>query len=136
MTRKTFATLSTVVLAIVFLAAPLPGQFVYVANSAGNDVSGYTINATTGALTAIPGSPFPTASHPQSVAGHPTGKFAYVANVTDTAAGEVSGYTINATTGALTAIPGSPFPIPTLPGAFSAAVDPTGKFAYVTSGAH
>src|SRR5437899_664637 len=127
MTRKTSATLSTLVLAIVFLAAPLPGQFVYVANyyengSYGTSVSGYMIDATTGALTAIPGSPFPGVLGPLSVAVDPTSKFAYVAN----ASNNVSGYTINATTGALTAIPGSPFPAESGPS--SVAVDPTGKF--------
>jgi DNA-binding beta-propeller fold protein YncE len=93
-----------------------------------NDVSGYTINATTGALTAIVGSPFPAGSAPFSVAVDPTGKFAYVANA-DFNSNNVSGYTINATTGALTAIAGSPFPAGSFP--VSVAVDPTGKFAYV-----
>ena len=34
------------------------GKFVYVANHGTANVSGYTINASTGALTAISGSPF------------------------------------------------------------------------------
>ena len=44
--------------AVLSLATPVFGQFAYVANQFSNDVSGYTINATTGTLTPIPGSPF------------------------------------------------------------------------------
>jgi DNA-binding beta-propeller fold protein YncE len=55
-------------------------------------ISGYTIDSTTGALTAISGSPFPDGigTSPYSLAVDPTGKFAYVANN----GGGVSGYTI------------------------------------------
>jgi 6-phosphogluconolactonase (cycloisomerase 2 family) len=77
-----------------------------VVNLNSNNVSGYTINATTGALTPIGGSPFAAGSAPNSVAVDPTGKFAYVANPNSN---NVSGYTIDPTTGALTAIGGSPF---------------------------
>jgi 6-phosphogluconolactonase len=100
-TRTALATLAIA----VALTNPLLAQFAYVANATSNNVSGYTINATTGALTAIAGSPFPAGSFPFSVAVDPTGKFAYVAN---SSSNNVSGYTINATTGALTAIAGSP----------------------------
>ena len=48
MTRK------LLVFAFVLLAAPLPGQFAYVANFGANNVSGYMIDATTGALTPVP----------------------------------------------------------------------------------
>ena len=111
------------------LASPLLGQFVYVTDY-GSGVSGYTINPTTGALTAITGSPFATAgTHPSySVAIDPTGHFAYMAN----AGGTISGFAINSTTGALTPITGSPFPAGTNP--LSLAIDPTGKFAYVADG--
>src|SRR5206468_1456463 len=84
------------------------GKFAYVTNSGthgDNTVSGYTINATTGALTPIPGSPFAAGLNPLFVVVDPTGKFAYVTNFSDNT---VSGYTIDAT-GALTPIPGSPF---------------------------
>ena len=53
------------------LEAPLHAQFAYVANGGGNNVSGYTINPTTGALTAIGGSPFPAGNFPSSVAVTP-----------------------------------------------------------------
>ena len=84
------------------------GQFAYAANfDVPGDVSAYTINATTGALTPVPGSPFAAAGiEPVSVAVSQNGQFAYVAN---TDSNNVSAYTINATTGALTPVLGSPF---------------------------
>ena len=93
-------------MAILSLATPVFGQFVYVANQFSNDVSGYTINATTGTLTPIPGSPFAAVAAPLSVVVDPTGRFAYVAKANSA---NVSEYTINAITGALTPISGSPF---------------------------
>ena len=65
------------------ISTPLRAEFVYVANSGDNTVSGYTINPATGALTAIAGSPFAAGEQPISVAMDPSGKFAYVANETD-----------------------------------------------------
>jgi DNA-binding beta-propeller fold protein YncE len=79
--------------------------YAYLVNSDWNTISGYTINTTTGALTAVTGSPFAAGSVPSSVAVDPSGKFAYVTNGDDT----ISGYTINSSTGALTAMSGSPF---------------------------
>jgi 6-phosphogluconolactonase (cycloisomerase 2 family) len=112
----------------VTILNPSSGQFVYVANENNNNVSGYTVNANTGVLTAISGSPFSAGLRPRSVTVDPMGKFAYVANYDG---GNVSGYTINAASGALTAIPGSPFLAGNSP--VSVSVDPTGKFAYVAN---
>jgi hypothetical protein len=67
----------------------------------------------------------------------PSGKFAYVVNVCLNLSfgcvpnGTVSAYTIDSTTGALSPVPGSPFATGADPE--SVAVDPSGKFAYVTS---
>jgi hypothetical protein len=49
------------------VAVSANGQFAYVANQFSNDVSAYTINATTGALTPVPGSPFAAGAFPVSV---------------------------------------------------------------------
>jgi DNA-binding beta-propeller fold protein YncE len=70
---------------------------------------------------------------PQSIAVDPMGKFAYVANegCGDSTFGNVSMYTIDATTGALASI-GPPVPS-NEEGAHSVAVDPSGKFAYVAN---
>ena len=47
---------------------------------ASNNVSAYTINAGTGALTPVAGSPFAAGTNPVSVTVAPSGAFAYVAN--------------------------------------------------------
>ena len=56
------------------------GRFAYVANLVGDNVSAYTINSSTGALSAVAGSPFAAGNDPWSVTVDPSGKFAYVAN--------------------------------------------------------
>lgn len=107
------------------------GKFVYVPNSESNSVSAFTINATSGALTPVAGSPFATGTTPQGVmnmAFDPNGRFAYVTNQNSS---NVSAYSIDATSGALTPVAGSPFAAGAGPS--SVAVDPTGKFAYVTN---
>jgi DNA-binding beta-propeller fold protein YncE len=96
---------STIAITLAFSATPLNVQFAYALNSGDNNVSGYTIDPTTGPLTPIAGSPFDAGTFPLSVAVDPNGKFVYVAN---SLGNSVSGYTINPTTGALTPIAGSP----------------------------
>jgi hypothetical protein len=113
-------------IAMSLFAVPLRAQFAYVANFNSNNVSGYAIDPSTGALTAIAGSPFAAGSFPRWVAVDPSGKFVYVVNEGDK---NVSGYTIDPSTGALTAIAGSSFTTGGDPR--SMAVDPSGKFAYV-----
>ena len=106
-------------------ALTTPHQFAYAANSGNGTISVYTINATTGALsagTAVNN----TGSTPYSVAVDPTGKFAYVANASSNS---ILVYTINPATGALTA--GTA--VSSEAGPESVAVDPTGKFAYVAN---
>ena len=75
------------------------GKFAYVANINSKNVSMYTINATTGALTSI--GTIAAELSPSAVAVDPSGKFAYVANYFSNS---ISMYTIDATTGALTLI--------------------------------
>ena len=103
------------------------GKFAYVADQSDDDVSAYRINAATGALTQISGSPFPAGTSPQAVAVDLSGKFAYVAN---SSSNNVWAYTINSASGALSLVAGTPFAAPAGPKAV--AVDPSGKFVYVT----
>jgi len=108
------------------------GQFAYVPNGDGlvpNNIAVYTINPTSGALTATQG--IVVAGFPRSVALDPTGKFAYVPtwSASPGSAGNVSMYMINATTGALTSIGTITAGI----WPFSVAIDPTGKFAYASN---
>jgi YVTN family beta-propeller protein len=109
------------------------GKFAYVANEGGfapTSISMYAINATTGALTAL--GLIAAEGRAVSVTVHPSGKFAYLADVSNGFPGEnnnVSMYNINATTGALTSI-GT---IAAELSPSSIAIDPSGKFAYVTN---
>jgi len=131
------------------------GAFAYVANYTSNDVSAYRIDAT-GALTRISCGPpgtagcsgateptdFAAGTNPFSLAIDPARKFAYVTNY---GSSDISAYTINTTTGALTQVSCGPVGTPgctgtTAPtnfangtGAISIVVDPTGKFAYAAN---
>lgn len=107
-------------------AAP---SIVYSSNQGSNDVSGYTINTTTGALTAVAGSPFPAGTTPSAVTVSPNGSFAYVAN---SGSSNVSAYGIDPATGVLVTVAGSPFPAGTTPNAVT--VSPNGLLAYVANG--
>jgi len=70
----------------------------------------FSIDQTTGAITPVTGSPFATTLIPASLTVHPSGKFVYTFNGSVTGATPgTEGYQINATTGALTPVVGSPF---------------------------
>ena len=99
------------------------GSFVYTGLLTTGQVAGFSINATTGALTPVPGSPFPAGNNPLSLAA--VNNFLYVSNFTD---GTISGYSINPTNGALTALAGSPFAIHGGP----LVASPFGGFLYTT----
>ena len=86
----------------------LPLKYVYVANSQSNDISGYSIDDTTGTLTALAGSPSPTGVLPLPVAVSSGGMFLYVAN---DGSNTLSAYSIDHSTGALTPVSGSPFAV-------------------------
>ena len=52
----------------VFIAFDPTGKFVYVANRDSLSISAYAINSSTGALSAVPGSPFTAEEWPASIA--------------------------------------------------------------------
>lgn len=117
----------------VSVAVDPSGKFAYVTNlcssaSCSGNVFAYTIDGSTGSLSAVPGSPFAAGNSPRSVAVDPSGRFAYVAN---SLSSDVSAYTIDSATGALIPVAGSPFMAGTTP--FSVTVDPSGRFAYVAN---
>ena len=97
------------------VSSDLSGQFVFVANNGGsNDISVFAITAGTGALTPVAGSPFAAGDNPHSLALTPVGafdystEFLYTANFNGTSS-TISGFRVDASTGALTALDGSPF---------------------------
>lgn len=104
------------------------GRFVYVANVNSNTVSGFRLNADTGELAPVPGSPFSAGANPFRVVIDPSGKFLYVSNANGSS---LSAYNIDSDTGALSPIPGSSFPTGQTPEAM--AIDPSGKYLYVAT---
>ena len=114
------------------VAIPPSGKFAYAAAQFSDGVFAYSIDSSSGALTEIPGSPFPAGSDPYFVAVDPSGRFVYTANFYFALySGNVSGYTIDGATGALTAVPGSPFPAGNNPGGI--VVDSSGRFVYTAN---
>jgi 6-phosphogluconolactonase len=119
------------------------GKFAYVTNYSSNNVSAYSIDAA-GVLASIDangsiaGTSIATRAGPVSIAIDPSGGYAYVANSGDNS---VSVYSIDTTTGALTAIPASgAFGTPTYistgtpaPTPWSVTVDPAGTYLYVAN---
>jgi len=106
------------------------GRFLYVVNSGSDNVSAYSIDGSSGTLTPVAGSPFAgTGPSPRTAALHPNGRFLYVPGFTSTlTSGSIAGFNIDASTGALTSIPGLPL---TFPGAASRiSFHPNGNFLY------
>jgi len=115
------------------------GKFVYVANYYAANVRAFGIDQNTGALAQVPGSPFPAGGIPRGLTVDPAGRFVYVANGYRGSPGIVSAFTIDANSGALTPVAGSPFPVPTDPKSSfgqslpnSVTVDPSGGILYIT----
>ncbi len=88
-----------------YIATDQTGAYLYV--TTGANIVGYAIDATTGALTALPGFPVAAGANAYSITVDPTNQFLYVTN---DGAANVSGFTLDASTGALTPMSGSPFP--------------------------
>lgn len=104
------------------------GSFVYVTNHGGaNSVSAFTVNSTTGALTPVAGSPFAAGTTPNAVTVSPNGNFLYVTNGSSD---NVSMFTIDGATGALT----SPATIAADTSPSGVSIDPNGLFLYVANG--
>jgi 6-phosphogluconolactonase (cycloisomerase 2 family) len=88
-----------------YIATDQTGSYLYA--TSGSSVVGYRIDATTGALNALPGFPVSAGANAYSIAIDPTNQFLYVTN---DGAANISGFRLDASTGALTPMPGPPFP--------------------------
>ena len=88
------------------------GAFLYAANVNSNTISAFTFNQSSGILTPVTGSPFPSGPSPQSIVIDSHCKFLYAPNGNGAS---VSAYAIDRTTGALTSVPGSPFATGSVP---------------------
>ena len=95
-----------------------------------NTVSAYTIDAGTGALTPVPGSPFVSVNAPNEIQTDLSGRFVYVANYHNNT---ISAYAVDPTSAALTPIAGGP-PEAGIDGPRHITLHPSGKFLYMTAG--
>jgi len=113
--------------AVQALAIHPSGKYLYAANSGEGDVSLYTISSA-GALTEV--TPRTTVGvSPQLLAMDSAGAFLYVGN---SGCYSISVFSISASTGALTPVAGSPFPMGVSP--INMALSPSGGVLYVTGG--
>src|SRR5690348_4342841 len=80
-------------------------KFAYTGNQ-GASLSGYSVDSSTGALTALNGFPLAIGSNPTAVAVDPQNRFLFVGDI---AASELHVFTINGSTGALSEIGNSPY---------------------------
>jgi 6-phosphogluconolactonase len=118
------------------------GKFLYVygddnLNAAGpTTLTGFAVNAQTGALTPIPGIVTVNATMPAPPVFHPSGNFVYLV-VSDpglSANNQLLGFSIDATTGALTPIPTAVWgPIQSFEVLSSAVISPNGSSLYLAS---
>lgn len=98
------------------------GNFLYASNSFSGDVSGFSVDPTTGSLTAIPGSPFAAGSRTFfgiSLAATAKCDFLFAGNGD---ASEIFAFQIGSD-GALTPVQGSPFALPSQPNGLKASPD-------------
>ena len=114
-----------------------PANFLYAANFGDNTISGYSVDPISGALTALPSSPYAAAalySNPGPMIRDRFGRFLYVANNGNLDCKECYSLTGlgSAGSGALTPLAGSPFFGLFSPTAFAA--DPTGNVVYLSAG--
>ena len=101
------------------------GKFLYISDFNSGSVYAYSINQSTGALTAVSGSPFSSPAHFGNggpIAIDPAGKFLFSSN----SVGAIVSFTINAQTGVL--MPGVAQVITDSNQPIFLLVDPTGKF--------
>ena len=105
-------------------------RFLYVAGNvsgATGNLYAFAIDRTTGTTAPLPGSPFATrGSIPNAVVIDRAGRFAYVSQGTSVLDGSLAVLAIDAATGALSHIPGSPFPSE----ARALALSPDGRFLF------
>jgi hypothetical protein len=121
------ATIFLILSAPCLQAQTAPQSYLFVAEP--QAIEGFNINNTTGAIVAVPGSPFVNSNGPVAIAINSPATFLFSANANST----VSVFQI-ASSGALAEITGSPFNISdgSLPGAIAVSVD--GTVLYVALG--
>ena len=114
------------------LAMDSAGTFLYVGDSGSMDVYVFSIDASSGNLSPVGGSPFYIGVSPLNMKLSPSGSVLYV---TASAGGGLPGYieAFSVSGGVLTSVPGSPFQAGTTPQGLT--IDSTGAFLYTANAA-
>jgi len=103
------------------------GSLLFVANAFSSNISVYSINSANGALSQIAGSPFATYAQPGELALTPSANFLYTMINNPPS---ILGFAVSSS-GALRAL--QPLTLPQIQAPFAAAMDPAGKYLYVTN---
>jgi 6-phosphogluconolactonase len=114
------------------------GRFYFVFDADGGAIAAFTVDAATGVLSPVPGSPFSTSA---STSTQPppvvdlAGRILYVTiqAAPSPAMAQIYGFRIDSHTGSLTAIIGSPWPLP-VANPVALVLDSRARFVYVFSG--
>jgi 6-phosphogluconolactonase len=109
------------------------GRFAFVAALSFSEVWAFTIDPASGRLSPVQGSPFPATTGIDGMTIDGSGHFLYMSEHAANGASAVEGFSIDQTSGALTAVPGSPYATATE--ATAIVSDPSGRFVYVAAGA-
>jgi 6-phosphogluconolactonase (cycloisomerase 2 family) len=109
------------------LAISPNGKFLFFSDSVGNLA---TFSISSGTLT--PGTGGQDNNQPFDFAVDPLNRYLYVANQSDSSGGDFSVFSIDASSGGITPISGSPFTFQDNSGPFAIAVHPNGRFIYST----
>jgi 6-phosphogluconolactonase (cycloisomerase 2 family) len=132
--RSTILAAAIVTLVLLTLCPPLAAQsprptFLFLLEGKGTPIGAihvFHVDASTGSLAEIPGSPFNSGFAPNQMVVDPTGRFLYVTNQQSH---DITAFSVDASTGALTELQ-----LPVAVGGLmpvTSAVDPTGRFLYV-----
>jgi 6-phosphogluconolactonase len=114
------------------VASDKGGYRVYVINQTSKDLSAYFIYRNDGSLHSVPASPVAIGQPPTGVAVAPSGKYVYVTTLKSTSSPQSFVYAFAVqSNGSLKPVPGSPFS--TVNWALALAIDPQGKYLYVSS---
>jgi 6-phosphogluconolactonase (cycloisomerase 2 family) len=101
-------------------------EYIYVANRAAGTISAFSLDASTGELAEVLGSPYLSASNVARLASDPDGRFLYALSDTDT---DLYGYEIDPDTGELDELADSPFSVAS--GAADLMVEAGGDLLYI-----
>jgi 6-phosphogluconolactonase len=120
------------------------GKFLYyssdtIGSTLSQGLGALAVDTATGALTPVPGSPFPADDFPDGVLVHPSGHFIYTENTSvpptfPLSLKSISGFSVDSATGALAPVPNSPFTPPVTADLTGFKFHPGGEFLYASTG--